>query len=210
MQIFLQLKFTTLIKVTKFFPGEEALFKNSVTSHLTANSRDDVMLIKLQRKPSLASICGEPATTYCSTSLVTSSRSQQPTSNQLFTVTHDYASPGVHRRSFFLSPVQQQGASPSPSSSRGRYDSGYELISIASAPPHGNYDEMEKGRGGGEVAKETSDDQQQRKQSGSVDSFLSLETDTAFDESLFSSSSFFRFTKRFCFRQFYFQMPSSL
>ena len=145
------------------------------------------MLIKLQRKPSLASICGEPATTYCSTSLVTSSRSQQPTSNQLFTVTHDYASPSVQRRSFFLSPVQQRGASLS--SSRGKYDSGYELISIASAPPHGNYDEMEKGRGG-EVAKEVSDDQQQCKQSGSVDSFLSLETDTAFDESLFSSSKF--------------------
>jgi len=166
--------------------SEEVLFKNSVTSHLIANSRDDVMLIKLQRKPSLASICGEPATTYCSTSLVTSSRSQQPTSNQLFTVTHDYASPSVQRRSFFLSPVQQRGASLS--SSRGKYDSGYELISIASAPPHGNYDEMEKGRGG-EVAKEVSDDQQQCKQSGSVDSFLSLETDTAFDESLFSSNA---------------------
>ena len=171
--------------------GDEVLFKNSVTSHLIANSRDDVMLFKLQRKPSLASISGEPATTYCSTSLVTSSRSQQPIRNQLFTVTNDYASPNISGRSFFLSPVQHNDASPSPSSSRGgKYDSGYELISIASAPPHGysNCDEMEKGHG--EVLKETSEDQQQCKQSGSVDSFLSLETDTAFDESVFSSSNY--------------------
>ena len=149
------------------------------------------MLFKLQRKPSLASISGEPATTYCSTSLVTSSRSQQPIRNQLFTVTNDYASPNISGRSFFLSPVQHNDASPSPSSSRGgKYDSGYELISIASAPPHGysNCDEMEKGHG--EVLKETSEDQQQCKQSGSVDSFLSLETDTAFDESVFSSSNY--------------------